>query len=126
MGDGLGSPFPTPPIEQESPFGYNAAVNYQIIRSDTFINWLKGLRDRNAQARIAVRIDRIEEGNFGDHRSVGGGVSELRVNVGGGYRIYYTIRDRTVVVLLCGGDKSGQRRDIRRAQRMAAELREIS
>ena len=116
----------SPPLEQESPFGYNAAVNYQIIRSDTFINWLKGLRDRNAQARIAVRIDRIEEGNFGDHRSVGGGVSELRVNVGRGYRIYYTIRDRTVVVLLCGGDKSGQRRDIRRAQRMAAELREIS
>ena len=101
-------------------------MNYQIIRSDTFINWVKGLRDRNAQARIAVRIDRIEEGNFGDHRSVGGGVSELRVNVGGGYRIYYTVRDRTVVVLLCGGDKSGQRRDIRRAQRMAAELREIS
>ena len=101
-------------------------MNYQIIRSATFINWLKGLRDKNAQVRIAIRIDRIEEGNFGDHRSVGGGVSELRVNVGGGYRIYYTIRDRTVVVLLCGGDKSGQRRDIRRAQRMAAELREIS
>ena len=100
-------------------------MNYQIVKSATFINWLKGLRDRNAQARIAVRIDRIEEGNFGDHRSVGGGVSELRVNVGSGYRIYYTIRDMTVVVLLCGGDKSGQRQDIRRAQRMAAELREI-
>ena len=80
------------------------------------------MRDRNAQARIAIRIDRIEEGNFGDRRSVGGGVSEIRVNVGQGYRIYYTIRKRTVVVLLCGGDKSSQRRDIRRAQRMASEL----
>ena len=97
-------------------------VEYEIIKSAAFLNWLEGLRDRNAQARIAIRIDRIEEGNFGDHRSVGNGVSEIRVNVGQGYRIYYTIRNRTVVILLCGGDKSSQRRDIRRAQRMATEL----
>ena len=97
-------------------------VEYEVIKSATFLNWLKGLRDRNAQARITIRIDHVEEGNFGDHRSVGGGVSEIRVNVGQGYRIYYTIRARTVVVLLCGGDKSSQRRDIRRAQRMTSEL----
>ena len=97
-------------------------VEYEVIKSATFLNWLKGLRDRNARARIAVRIDRIEEGNFGDHRSVGGGVSEIRVNVGQGYRIYYTIRNRTVVILLCGGDKSSQRRDIRRARQMESEL----
>lgn len=97
-------------------------VEYEVIKSAAFLSWVAGLRDRNAQARIAIRIDRIEEGNFGDRRSVGGGVSEIRVNVGQGYRIYYTIRKRTVVVLLCGGDKSSQRRDIRRAQRMASEL----
>ncbi len=97
-------------------------VEYEVIKSAAFLNWLEGLRDRNAQARIAIRIDRIEEGNFGDYRSVGSGVSEIRVNVGQGYRIYYTVRSRTVVILLCGGDKSSQRRDIRRAQRMANEL----
>ena len=97
-------------------------VEYEVIKSATFLNWLKGLRDRNARARIAVRIDRIEDGNFGDHRSVGGGVSEIRVNVGQGYRIYYTIRNRTVVILLCGGDKSSQRRDISRARQMESEL----
>ena len=97
-------------------------VEYEVIQSATFLNWLKGLRDRNARARIAVRIDRIEEGNFGDHRSVGGGVSEVRVNVGQGYRIYYTVRNRTVVILLCGGDKSSQRQDIRRARQMESEL----
>ena len=97
-------------------------VEYEVIKSATFLNWLKGLRDRNARARIAVRIDRIEDGNFGDHRSVGGGVSEIRVNVGQGYRIYYTIRNRIVVILLCGGDKSSQRRDIRRARQMESEL----
>ena len=69
-----------------------------------------------------VRIDRMEEGNFGDHWSVGGGVSELRVNVGEGYRIYYTIRQQTVVILLCGGDKTSQQRDIRRAQQMARDI----
>ena len=97
-------------------------VEYEVIKSATFLNWLKGLRDRNARARIAVRIDRIEEGNFGDRRSVGGGISEFRVNVGQGYRIYCTIRNRTVLILLCGGDKSSQRRDIRRAREMESEL----
>ena len=62
------------------------------------------------------------EGNFGDHRSVGGGVGELRIDVGGGYRIYYTIRNNAVVILLCGGDKSRQQKDIERARRMAGEL----
>ena len=97
-------------------------MKYEVVKSDAFLSWVKELRDRNARARIAIRIDRIEEGNFGDHRSVGGGVSEIRLDIGRGYRIYYTFRRRTVVILLCGGDKSSQRRDIRRAQRMASEL----
>ena len=90
--------------------------------SDTFRRWMRELRDRQAQARIAVRIDRVQEGNFGDHRSVGQGVSELRINVAQGYRVYYTIRDKTLVLLLCGGDKASQQQDIQRAQHMARVL----
>lgn len=97
-------------------------MRYQVVKSDRFLNWLNRLRDKRAQAQILVRIDRVEEGNFGDNRTVGGGVSELRVNVGQGYRIYYTIRQRRVIFLLCGGDKASQQRDIRRAQQMAREL----
>ena len=80
------------------------------------------LRDLQAKAAILTRIERIEDGNFGDHRSVGGGISELRVHVGQGYRVYYMIRRRKVVILLCGGDKSSQQRDIKRAQQIAGEL----
>ena len=97
-------------------------MNHRVIQSGVFRHWLKGLRDKQAQARIAIRIDRVEEGNFGDHQSVGQGVSEMRVHVGKGYRIYYTIRDNTAVILLCGGDKSSQRRDIERAHQMTREL----
>ena len=95
---------------------------YKVTKSDTFLRWLRGLRDRRARARIAIRIDRVELGNLGDHRSVGGGVSELRIHTGKGYRVYYTIRDSAVVILLCGGDKSSQTQDITRAQQMASEL----
>ena len=73
-------------------------------------------------SRIAVRLDRAEDGNFGDHQSVGKGVSEMRLSFGNAYRIYYTIRGLTVVILLCGGTKSSQKRDIERAQQMAEEL----
>ena len=97
-------------------------MNYTVTKSNAFLRWLKGLRDKRAQARIAIRIDRIEEGNLGDHRSVGGGVSELRVDVGKGYRVYYTIHDKALVILLCGGDKSTQPQDVQRAQQMASEL----
>ena len=109
-------------LDNSLPSGYKLSVEYQVIRSDTFSRWFRGLRDKQAQARVAVRIRRIEEGNFGDHGSVGRGVSELRVNVGPGYRVYYTIRRNTVIILLCGGDKSSQQRDIRRAQQMATEI----
>jgi putative addiction module killer protein len=98
------------------------ALEYAVTKSATFLRWLKELRDKRARARIAIRIDRVQEGNFGDHKAVGGGVSELRIPVGQGYRVYYTIREGTVVVLLCGGNKSSQPQDIRRAQRMAIEV----
>ena len=97
-------------------------MEYEVIASQAFRRWLRDLRDHHARAYIAVRIDRIAEGNFGDHRSVGGGVSELRINRGPGYRVYYTIRERTVVVLLCGGNKDTQQQDIAQAQRMIEEL----
>ena len=97
-------------------------MEYTVAQSGTFRRWLKNLRDRRARARIVVRIERVVEGNFGDHRSVGGGVGELRIDVGAGYRIYYTIRNNAVVILLCGGDKSRQQKDIERARRMAGEL----
>ncbi len=97
-------------------------MRYEVVQSDRFIRWLARLWDKRVQAQILVRIDRVEEGNFGDHRSVGGGVSELRVNVGQGYRLYYTIRRQRVVFLLCGGNKASQRRDIGLAQQMAREI----
>ena len=97
-------------------------MTYAVVKSATFIRWLRKLRDKRAVARIALRIDRIEDGNFGDRRSVGEGVSELRIDVGQGYRVYYTIRNNRVVILLCGGIKSSQPQDIQRAQRMAHEL----
>ncbi len=93
-----------------------------VLYTDTFENWLKKLRDQRAKVTMASRIERMEDGNFGDHRSVGGGVSELRINVGKGYRAYYTIRRNTVVILLCGGDKSSQQQDIKLAQQMASTL----
>ena len=93
-----------------------------VTYTEPFERWLKRLRDRRARIAIASRVERIEDGNFGDHHTVGGGVSELRINVGQGYRVYYTIRNSTLVILLCGGDKSSQQQDIRRAQQMASEL----
>ena len=97
-------------------------MEYEPIASETFWRWLLQLRDHQARALIAVRIDHMSEGNFGDHRSVEGAVTELRINRGPGYRVYYTIRDRTVVVLLCGGNKSSQQEDISRAQTMVEQL----
>ena len=93
-----------------------------VVYTRVFERWLKSLRDIRAKASIVSRIERIEDGNFGDHGSVGGGVSELRVDIGPGYRIYYTLRQNIVVILLCGGDKSSQARDIRRARQIAEEL----
>ena len=94
----------------------------EVVYTELFEKWLKGLRDKQAKASILTRIERIEDGNFGDHSSVGGGISELRIHVGQGYRVYYIIRRREVVILLCGGDKSSQQRDIYRAQQIAGEL----
>ena len=88
---------------------------FQIEKTAAFDRWLGGLRDRKAKIVIARRIGRMEIGNFGDVRPVGRGVSELRVDVGPGYRIYFTRRGSTLIILLCGGDKSSQSKDIKSA-----------
>ena len=95
---------------------------YQIQQTDTFITWLSGLRDMRAKARIVARLETVRLGNLGDTRSVGDRVSEMRVDVGSGYRVYFTRRQRIVIVLLCGGDKSTQSRDIARAKQIARAI----
>ena len=94
----------------------------EIRQTAVYAEWFARLRDQNARARILIRIRRLSLGKPGDVRPVGQGISELRVNYGPGYRIYYVQRDRTIVVLLCGGDKSTQDRDIHTAKRLAEDL----
>lgn len=84
--------------------------------SDVFGRWLDGLRDRQAVARVFRRVDRLERGLFGDCKPCGGGVWELRVDWGPGYRVYYVLAGKTIVLLLCGGDKTTQQADIIKAQ----------
>lgn len=95
---------------------------FDVRRAAGFLNWLIGLRDVRAKARIAKRIDRLVQGNFGDAKSVGGDVSQLRFDFGPGYRVYDTMRGKVVVILLCGGDKSSQQRDIERAVALAKDI----
>ena len=96
----------------------------EVRRTQVFSDWLMGLRDRNARARIEIRIDRLALGNPGDVRPVGGGVSELRISHGAGYRVYFVQRGDVLVILLCGGDKSSQSRDIVAAKVLAQQLEE--
>ena len=91
-------------------------------RSDAFDAWLSGLKDKVGRARIILRIRSAEHGNFGDCEPVGEGVSEMRIHVGPGYRAYFTRRAKVVYLLLLGGDKSSQKRDIKRAIAMARAL----
>jgi putative addiction module killer protein len=93
----------------------------QVVQSDVFTAWLDNVKDERAAARIVTRIRRMEIGNAGDVRSVGEGVSEIRIDYGPGYRVYFTRRARTLVILLCGRDKKSQRKDIAVAKRMAKE-----
>ena len=102
---------------------YNMAV-YTILRSATFDRWLSRLRDRRAIDRIVARLLAAEDGHLGDVRSVGDGVLEMRIQHGPGYRVYFITRGAELIVLLCGGDKGSQRRDIEQAKRMASEWRD--
>jgi putative addiction module killer protein len=93
-----------------------------VYKTEDFARWFEGLRDRQARARIQARIDRLEQGHFGDAQSVGDGVSELRLFHGPGYRIYFTKRSLMIVILLTGGDKSSQAKDIAKAKSLARQL----
>jgi len=94
----------------------------EVRQTAVFSDWFDSLRDRQAQARINIRIRRLSLGNPGDVKPVGGGVSELRIDYGPGYRVYFVRRGETVVVLLAGGDKRSQDRDIRIAIELAVNL----
>ncbi|MCB1853978.1 MAG: type II toxin-antitoxin system RelE/ParE family toxin [Pseudomonadales bacterium] len=96
---------------------------YQVQQTDVFSKWLSKLRDRKAIARILARIESLRQGNTGDSKSLGSGLHELRIHFGPGYRIYFTRKAGLVVLLLCGGDKSSQGKDIARARQILSELR---
>ena len=96
---------------------------YQVQQTDIFAKWLLKLQDRKAIAKILVRIESLRQGNTGDSKSLGSGLHELRMHYGPGYRIYYTRKSGLMVLLLCGGDKSSQSKDIAHARRILTELR---
>ena len=95
---------------------------FQLAETDEFHHWLGSLADRRAVARILDRIKRASNGNFGDTKPVGSGVSELRIDTGPGYRVYFFRRGKELVILLCGGDKKTQKSDIAQSMRMKKEI----
>jgi len=95
---------------------------YDIEKLDTFTDWLKNLKDIRAKARIRVRIERAGKGNFGDWSPEGGKVRAMVINCGPGYRLYYTIREKKIIFLLCGGNKKTQQADIKLAKKLVKEL----
>jgi putative addiction module killer protein len=88
----------------------------QIIRTEEYASWIRSLRDDRAKAKIALRVDRLAFGNTGDVKPVGGGLSEMRIDYGPGYRVYYGKHGDSIILLLCGGTKNGQSRDIKKAK----------
>jgi putative addiction module killer protein len=109
------------PFTGTYPEGYDKSVT-EIRQTESYARWFSGLRNLHARARIDVRIRRLSLGNAGDVRAVGEGVSELRIDYGPGYRVYFVQRGEDLVILLAGGDKRTQERDIRRALDLAREL----
>lgn len=94
----------------------------RVLMTEVYRDWIDALKDRAARARIQVRVDRLAHGNPGQHRRLAGGVAELKVDVGPGYRVYYTERGGELIVLLAGGSKSSQQKDIELAKALAANL----
>jgi len=121
------TPSPSPKSGHRRGLESQRSVIYSLhvidVRQTTiFREWLDGLADRRAVERIAQRIVRLQAGLFGDVKPVGGGVSELRIDYGPGYRVYFVRHGQILIILLCGGAKRTQKRDIARAQALAAEL----
>jgi len=94
---------------------------YELRETKIFSKWLLKLKDIKGKVAIIRRIKRLSTGNFGDHKTIGDGVSELRITVGPGYRVYYTQQESEIIILLVGGDKSTQSKDIEKAKKMAKE-----
>ena len=109
-------------LAEKYPVGYNKPLN-TLLRSSDFDVWLSQLADQKAKARILARLASATFGNFGDCEPIGEGVSEMRIHVGAGYRVYYTRTGSTVYVLLAGGVKASQTKDIAKAKKMARELK---
>ncbi len=101
--------------------GYNNCM-YTIKETTQFSKWLLKLKDIKGKVAIIRRIDRMKNGNFGDYKSLGDNISELRISVGPAYRVYYTLRDGEIIILLIGGDKSSQSADILKAKKIEKEL----
>jgi putative addiction module killer protein len=99
-------------------------MRYEIVTTPIFIKWMQKLKDRQAVKAIAIRMDRAILGNLGDIKPVGQGVSEMRIFVGKGYRVYFVTRNNKLVILLCGGDKSSQQADIKQAKELAMLIEE--
>ena len=95
---------------------------YQLQQTDVFERWLAALNDHKAKARILARLDAVRLGNLGDWKAIGGALRELRVHTGPGYRLYFTQRQNVVILLLCGGSKATQARDIERAKRLLKDI----
>jgi len=103
------------------PVGYNQKMGYTLASTTTFRNWVEKL-DPGIRRRLLARIDRVCLGNFGDHKQLQPGLYEMRFFFGSGYRVYYTLRDGRIVLLLAGGDKSSQARDIAKAKTILDSL----
>ncbi len=94
---------------------------FEVVQTKEFERWHSRLRDSRAVARVTTAVERLQLGLIGDYKTVGGGISEIRITYGPGYRLYYTMRGSQIVVLLCGGSKSSQKRDITRARKLKEE-----
>ena len=96
----------------------------RIEKTNEYVNWIDGLSDLSGRARVLMRVDRLIHGNPGEHRNLTEGISELKINVGPGYRVYYSIRGNKLLLLLIGGDKSSQHKDITKAIQLAKNFSE--
>ena len=103
---------------------YYSRHMFEIVQSETFERWLGGLRDVRAKAKIAVRLRRASLGNLGDVKRIGDGLSEMRIDEGPGYRVYFMRRGAVLIILLCGGDKATQAADINKAKALATDWKE--
>ncbi len=97
-------------------------MSYIIQQTESFEKWHELVKDQKAKIAIARRIERAENGNLGDNKTLGNGISEMRIDVGAGYRVYFTLREKVIVILLAGGTKSSQQSDIKKAINLAKEI----